>query len=61
VTVADGVITIAFVDKGIGGKPPMNGIKVKLVPFDEGGALVWTCSVDNHTDLFKYVPKECRN
>jgi type IV pilus assembly protein PilA len=61
VTVTDGVITIAFVSRGMGGKPAMNGIKVKLLPFDDGGALAWTCSVDNQTELFKYVPKDCRN
>jgi type IV pilus assembly protein PilA len=61
VSVTDGTITIAYADKGIGGSPSMNGAKLTLTPVSNGGALKWECAVGNQSELFKYVPAECRN
>jgi hypothetical protein len=28
---------------------------------DNGGSLTWACAIGHRTDLYKYVPAECRN
>jgi type IV pilus assembly protein PilA len=61
VSVADGTITVAYAPQGLGGNPSMDGAKLTLTPTDNGGSLMWQCAVGNQTQLFKYVPAECRN
>jgi type IV pilus assembly protein PilA len=59
VTVADGLIVIAYAASGIGGNPTMNGAKLTLSPVDNGGSLAWVCAIGD-ISLYKYVPAECR-
>jgi type IV pilus assembly protein PilA len=61
VTVANGIITILYAGSGIGGTPTMNGARLTLTPLDNGGSLTWQCAIGSQTDLYKYVPAECRN
>jgi type IV pilus assembly protein PilA len=61
VAVNNGVITVEYAPAGIGGTPSMNGAKVTLTPTDNGGSLTWECAIGHQTDLYKYVPAECRH
>jgi len=61
VSVSDGVVTISYASRGIGGKPTMNGAKLTLTPTDTGGSLTWQCAIGARTELYKYLPAECRN
>lgn len=60
-TVNDGAITILYASAGIGGNPTMNGAKLTLTPTDNGGSLTWQCAIGGRTDLYRYLPAECRN
>jgi len=61
VSVTDGTITVAYAPQGLGGNPSMDGATLTLTPTRNGAALTWQCAVGNQTQLFKYVPAECRN
>src|SRR5215475_16201790 len=61
VSITDGVITIEYAHSGIGGSPTMDGAKVTLTPVDNGGSISWQCAIGQQSDLYKYVPAECRN
>ena len=55
ITIADGVITVDYVDSAVGG----NDFTLSLAPNVNNGRVEWTCSVDD-ADATKYVPQNCR-
>jgi type IV pilus assembly protein PilA len=62
VTVANGIITILYDPARMGGNPTMNGATVTLTPnTTQAGSIQWQCAIGNQTQLFKFVPAECRN
>jgi type IV pilus assembly protein PilA len=61
VTVSDGAITILYASAGVGGNPTMNGASLTLTPTDNGGSLTWRCAIGGRSDLYRYLPAECRN
>jgi type IV pilus assembly protein PilA len=61
VAVNDGIITIEYAKTGIGGNPSMNSAKVTLTPVSTAGSVIWQCAIGSRTEVYKYVPAECRN